>query len=95
VSRWVLGLAALIIVVLGKVLGELVTDEVRGWIDRFPSGILRFASAQLPPSQRETVYKDEWSPALASLVPGTEARPLTRLVKGTGLRRVPELSRFV
>jgi hypothetical protein len=82
VSRWVLGLAALIIVVLGKVLGELVTDEVRGWIDRFPSGILRFAAAQLPPSQRETVYKDEWSPALASSVRGTEARPLTRLVKG-------------
>jgi hypothetical protein len=82
VSRWVLGLAALIIVVLGKVLGELVTDEVRGWIDRFPSGILRFAAAQLPPGQRETVYEDEWSPALASSVRGTEARPLTRLMKG-------------
>lgn len=82
VNGLVLALAALIIYVVGKVLGELVTEELRGWIDRCPSGILRFAAARLPRSQRETVYKDEWIPALAASVCGAETRPLTRLIKG-------------
>jgi membrane protein YdbS with pleckstrin-like domain len=82
VNGLVLVLAGLIIGVLVKALGDLVTEELRGWIDLAPRGILRFAAARLERSQRETVYKDEWIPALASSVRGTETRPLTRLVKG-------------
>lgn len=81
-NGWVLALAALIIGVLVKALGELVTEELQGWIDLAPRGILRFAAARVERSQRETVFKDEWIPALASSVRGTETRPLTRLVKG-------------
>jgi len=82
VSGWVLVLVAFVVGVFVKALGDLATEELRGWIDLGPRGILRLAAARVEQSQRETVYKKEWLPGLASSVRGTETRPLTRLVKG-------------
>jgi membrane protein YdbS with pleckstrin-like domain len=82
VSGSVLVLVAFVAGVFFKALSDLMTEELRGWIDLGPRGILRLAAARVEQSQRETVYKKEWLPALASSVRGTETRPLTRLVKG-------------
>ena len=81
-SGSVLVLVAFVAGVFFKALSDLMTEELRGWIDLGPRGILCLAAARVEQSQRETVYKKEWLPALASSVRGTETRPLTRLVKG-------------
>jgi len=82
VNGWAFLLVAFVIGVFVRAFGDLVTEELRGWIELGPRGILRLAAARVEQSQRETVYRDKWIPALASFLEGTETRPLTRLVKG-------------
>jgi hypothetical protein len=64
-------------------LGDLVSEEIRGWLDLVPRAILRLASTQLKDSQRETIYQDEWLPELIYVLRGAESRPITRLIRGT------------
>ena len=64
-------------------LGDMVSEEVRDRLDRLPLAILRVAALRLDPSQRVTVYEDEWLPELAYILKGDEARPITRLISGT------------
>lgn len=64
-------------------LGDLVSEEIRGWLDLAPRAILRLAATQLDPAQRETIYQDEWLPELLYALRGAEARPVTRLIRGT------------
>jgi hypothetical protein len=68
---------------LSAALGDLVSEEIRGWLDLAPRAILRLASTQLESSQRETIYRDEWLPELVYVLRGAESRPITRLIRGT------------
>lgn len=63
-------------------LGDLVSEEIRGWLDLLPRGILRLAAAELEPAQRETIYEEEWLPELCFALRGAESRPITRLIIG-------------
>lgn len=62
--------------------GDLISEEIRGWLDLAPRGILRLAAAQLDSAQRETIYHDEWLPELTYALRGAESRPITRLIRG-------------
>jgi hypothetical protein len=64
-------------------LGDMVSEEVRDRLDHLPHAILHLAARRLNPGQRVTVYADEWLPELTYILKGDEARPVTRLVKGT------------
>lgn len=63
--------------------GDLVSEEVRGWLDLLPRGILRLAANRLEPDIREAIYEDEWLPELIYALRGAESRPITRVIKGT------------
>jgi hypothetical protein len=80
VVEWFAGAA---IVVLTGIALDLVSEEARGWLDLVPRGILRFAALRLPEGQRGAIYEDEWLPELDYILRGAEARPVTRLIKGT------------
>jgi Sigma-70 region 2 len=69
-------------VFLFAALGDLVSEEIRGWLDLVPHAVLRLAASQLDPEQRETVYQDEWRPELIYVLRGAESRPITRLIRG-------------
>jgi hypothetical protein len=64
-------------------LGDLVSEEIRGWLDLAPRAILRLAAARLDPELREIIYENEWVPELVYGLRGAEARPITRLIWGT------------
>jgi Bacterial PH domain len=61
---------------------DLVSEELRGWLDLAPRGVLRIAAIQLTRSQRKTVYQEVWIPDLAYVLRGKESRPVTRLIRG-------------
>ena len=63
-------------------LGDLVSEEIRRWLDLAPRAILWLAGAQLDSGQRETLYRDEWLPELNYVLRGEESRPITRIVRG-------------
>jgi hypothetical protein len=63
-------------------LGDLVSEEVRGWLDLAPRAILRLAAARLDPGLQESVYQEEWLPELIYVLRGAESRPITRLLSG-------------
>lgn len=64
-------------------IGDMVSEEVRDRLDQLPHAILRLAAWQLDPVQRITLYEEVWQPDLAYFLKGDEARPVTRLIKGT------------
>jgi hypothetical protein len=64
-------------------LGDLVSEEIRGWLDLAPRGILRLAAARLADVGKTTIYEDEWLPELIYILRGAESRPITRLITGT------------
>jgi hypothetical protein len=64
-------------------LGDLISEEIRGWLDLAPRALLRLAATQLDPAQRVTIYHDEWLPELCYVLRGAESRPITRLIRGT------------
>ena len=68
--------------IITATLGELVNEEIRGWLDYLPRFILRLAAARLDPAGKITIYEDEWLPELAYMLRGAEARPISRLVVG-------------
>jgi hypothetical protein len=63
--------------------GDMFSEEMRDRLDHLPHAILRLAARRLTPSQRITVYQDEWLPELTYILKGVEARPITRLFTGT------------
>lgn len=63
--------------------GELVSEEVRGWLDLLPRGVLWLAARRLDPHKREVIYEDDWLPELTYALRGDESRPITRVIKGT------------
>jgi hypothetical protein len=68
--------------ILIAVLGELVNEEIRGWLDYLPQVVLRLAARRLDPVGRITIYEDEWLPELICILRGAEARPISRLIIG-------------
>jgi len=67
---------------LGVALGDLVSEEVRGWLDRVPHAVLRLATLRLDLADRETTYREVWGPDLDYFLRGDESRPITRLIRG-------------
>jgi hypothetical protein len=67
---------------LGAALGDLVSEEIRGWLDRVPHAVLRLATLRLDPADRETTYREVWGPDLDYFLRGDESRPITRLIRG-------------
>jgi hypothetical protein len=63
-------------------LGDMASEEIRDRLDHMPHAILRLAARRLTPSQRTTIYQDEWLPELTHILRGAEARPITRLITG-------------
>ena len=72
----------LAVLFLMAALADLVSEEIRGWLDLAPRAILRLAATQLDAHQRENIYQDEWLPELTYALRGAEARPITRLITG-------------
>ena len=68
--------------VLIAVLGELINEEIRGWIDYLPRVVLRLAARRLDPAGKITIYEDEWLPELTCILRGAEARPISRVILG-------------
>jgi hypothetical protein len=68
---------------LSAALGDLVSEEIRGWLDKLPQAVLRLAAGRLDPAFRESIYQDEWLPELVYALRGDESRPITRLIRGT------------
>jgi hypothetical protein len=77
------GVLGLLGMFLFAALGDLVSEEIRGWLDLVPRAILRLAAVQLDPDVRESIYEGEWLPDLIYELRGAESRPITRVVRGT------------
>jgi hypothetical protein len=67
---------------LVAVLSGLIKDEIRGWLDLVPYGILRLAALLLESGQRKTIYEDEWIPELYHILRKADTRPISRLFVG-------------
>ena len=76
---WVMGLVAMFVF---AAIGDMVSDEIRGWLDRLPRGVLKLATLRLDPADRETTYEEVWGPDLDYYLKGDESRPITRLIRG-------------
>ena len=76
------GVVCLVGAFLFAALGDLVSEEIRGWLDLAPRAILRLAAARLDPELQESIYQEEWLPELIYVLRGAESRPITRLVRG-------------
>ena len=61
----------------------MIGDEMRGWLELAPCGILRLVALRLPAAEREAIYSEEWLPELLYRVRNGEGRPITRLIIGT------------
>ena len=60
----------------------LIVNELCGWLELVPRGILRLAAMRLPADLRQTIYKEEWLPELLCHLREAEGRPITRLIVG-------------
>lgn len=61
---------------------DLVSEELRGWLDLAPRAVLRLAAVQLQAGQRKRVLEEVWIPDLMAVLRGKESRPITRLIRG-------------
>jgi hypothetical protein len=68
--------------VVAAVIGKLIDEEIRGWLDYLPHAILRLAAGRLDAADKTTIYEAEWLPELTYILRGAEARPITRLIIG-------------
>lgn len=75
---WVLGLVGMF---LGTAFGEMVSEEIRGRLDRVPHAVLKLAILRLDPADRETA-REYWGPDLDEKLRGDESVPITRLIRG-------------
>jgi len=76
-------LAAIVATLTGTaVLGDLVSGEIRGRLDRLPHALIRLAAHRLPSDVRQDLA-EEWTAELHEILRGAEALPVTRLYRGT------------
>jgi hypothetical protein len=82
-----LGVIVLIFVVLVawsmSVARDMAREEIRDRMEHISHAILHLAACRLDREQRVTIYEDEWLPELTYILNGDEARPVTRLFKGS------------
>ena len=64
-------------------LSGVIGDEVRGWLELTPRGILRLVALRLPAGSREVIYKEEWLPELVFILHEAEGGPITRAARAT------------
>jgi hypothetical protein len=67
------GFLSLVAAMLVAALGELVSDEIRGRLDRVPFALLAAAARRLPADQRADLYEQAWLPELHYVLRGDEA----------------------
>jgi len=77
--KWILAAGAAVFLAAGL---RLVSEEIRGWLDLVPRGLLWLAAGQLNESQRQTIYREEWLPDLELKLIEAGSRPITRLIIG-------------
>jgi hypothetical protein len=80
VVSFILGVAGLIAL---TAFSGLVSDEVRGQLDRIPYAVLRLARRRVPQELRVSLHDEEWQPELHNILNRAEGRPISRLVTGT------------
>ncbi len=91
-------LAAAVAALTGTaVLGELISQEIRGRLDQVPHGLIRLAARRLQPELREDLA-EEWTAELGVILRGAQSLPVTRLYRGTRyalglLRAAPSIGR--
>lgn len=64
-------------------LSGVIGDEVRGWLELAPRGILRLVALRLPASSRDMIYQQEWLPELVFILHEAEGGPITRAARAT------------
>jgi hypothetical protein len=64
-------------------LSGVIGDEVRGWLELAPRGILRLVVLRLPAGARDVFYKEEWLPELVFILHEAEGGPITRAARAT------------
>jgi protease PrsW len=64
-------------------LSGVIGDEVRGWLELAPRGILRLVALRLPAGSREAIYDEEWLPELVFILHEAEGGPITRAARAT------------
>jgi hypothetical protein len=80
-------LAAILVTLTGTaILGDLVSEEIRGRLDRLPYALIRLAVRRVLPGVREDLA-EEWTAELHEILRGAEALPVTRLYRLAGLGR--------
>jgi hypothetical protein len=74
-------IAAMLAFVAGALLAALsgvIEDEVRGWLELIPRGVLRLVALRLPADSRKAIYEEEWLPELVFILRKAEGGPITR-----------------
>jgi hypothetical protein len=61
--------------------GNLVSEEVRGRLDRLPHALIALAARRAPADVRAELA-EEWTAELHEILHGKQALPITRLVVG-------------
>lgn len=82
-NAWAWALLGLLGTFLLAALGDLINEEVRGWLNLAPRAVLRLAARRLDPDSRDVIYQEVWLPDLDYYLRGDESRPITRLIRGT------------
>lgn len=75
-------LLGLVCMVAGTIAGDMVSEEIRGQLNRLPVALLRVARRRLPPHLRESLHDQEWEPELLHILTEAETRPVSRLFIG-------------
>jgi hypothetical protein len=65
------------------VCSDMISEEMRGRLDRLPQALVRMAARRLPEEIRDDMAR-EWLAELHEVLHGAEAVPITRLFKGVG-----------
>jgi hypothetical protein len=81
-TSWGILVAVLATMTGTAILGDMVSEEIRGRLDRLPHALIRLAARWLPPDVREDLA-EEWSAELHEILRGAEALPITGLSRGT------------
>ena len=71
----------IIVLLVTTVAADLVSEEVRGWLDALPRLILRRAARTIPAVARDSQLR-EWLGELEEYLHGQQSLPLTRLARG-------------
>lgn len=77
------GAFVFIVAMLLKAGSDLVSDELRGWLEVIPDAILRMAAMHLPCDQRLEIYREIWQPDLLFITRKAGRRPITKFLTST------------